>query len=268
MRVAIQGVRGSNSHLAAMGMFGDSVKIVECGISAEVVEWLGAGAVDAGVLAIENSLHGAVAEHYDLLLEHPVRIMGESLLRVRHNVIAGPGVRLEDVRRVLSHPVALSQCRRWLRAHPGLRAVGFEDTAGGVREAIAQGWTDAAGIAPEIAAQEYGGVVLERRIEDHEENYTRFLRLERGEAAWFESADTLSVAFGLKHKPRALLEALEVFGGMNLTRIESRPVRGRPWEYFFFVEARGDGRGVVERLEGIAMEVKVLGWFCGGLGTG
>src|ERR1700749_3475049 len=111
--VAIQGERGSNSHMAALAMLGD-VEVVPCSVSAEVFEAVLSGRVDGAVLPIENSLHGAVAEHYDLLLAHPLRIDRESLLRIHHNLIAAPGVALTEIRRVLSHPVALSQCRHYL----------------------------------------------------------------------------------------------------------------------------------------------------------
>src|SRR6195952_1434064 len=130
-RVAIQGERGSNSHMAALEMLG-AVEIVPCTLSSDVIDSVITGRADGAVLPIENSLHGSVAEHYDLLLQHAVRIDRESLLRIRHNLIAVPGVRLEDVRHVISHPVALSQCRRFLGAFPQARAVPFYDTAGSV----------------------------------------------------------------------------------------------------------------------------------------
>jgi prephenate dehydratase len=243
--VAIQGELGSNSHMAVAEMFGDrALTIVPCGLSAEVIERLTEGQVDCAVLPIENSLHGSVAEHYDLLLEHPVRITGETLLRIQHHVIAAPGVGLSQVRRVLSHPVALSQCRRWLRAHPEIEAVPFYDTAGSVKELMDRGWRDVAGIAPERVAAEYGGEILVRGVEDHAENYTRFYLLEPEATAARRSLsmrlNKMTVGFAIAHQPGTLILALEEFRsqGMNLTRIESRPVRGRPWEYVFFVDAQ------------------------------
>ena len=182
VRIAIQGELGSNSHMAALEMLADAggeVEIAACALSAEVFERVEAGEVDGAVLPIENSLHGSVAEHYDLLLAEPVRIARESLLRVRHNLIARPGVKLTDVRRAMSHPVALSQCRRWFAAHPEIEAVNFYDTAGSVKQVMAMEASDTAGIAPELAARQYGGEVLVAGIEDHAENYTRFHLLER-----------------------------------------------------------------------------------------
>jgi len=228
--------------------YGAEMSIVPCALSAEVFEQLEAGAVDVAVLPIENSLHGSVAEHYDLLLAHGVSIAGEWLLRVRHNVIAAPGARLEDLRQILSHPVALSQCRKWLRAHPEITSVPYYDTAGSVKHLMESGARDEAGIAPELAARQYGAEVLAAGIEDHPDNFTRFLVLKKTSGERVARANKLSVAFSLEHKPGTLLRSLEAFkaAGLNLTSIESRPVHGRPWEYVFFVDVRFDD---AERLD-------------------
>src|ERR1700712_1594377 len=180
-KVAIQGERGSNSHMAAMEMLG-AVEILPCALSAEVVDAVLSGRADGAVLPIENSLQGSVAEHYDLLLQNAVRIDRESLLRIRHNLIAAPGVRLEDVRHVISHPVALSQCRRYLASMTQAHAVPFYDTAGSVKHVMAEGLRDTAGVAPVLAAEEYGAQVLVAGIEDNAENFTRFHLLRRGGA--------------------------------------------------------------------------------------
>ena len=148
MKIAIQGERGSNSHMAALAMLGaESVEVVACSVSAEVVAAVVEGRVDGAVLPIENSLHGSVAEHYDLLMEQPVRIVRESLLRIRHNLIVAPGVKLEDVRWVLSHPVALNQCRKSLAelSMRGVKSMPFYDTAGSVKHVMAEGLRDTAG---------------------------------------------------------------------------------------------------------------------------
>ena len=277
-RVAIQGELGSNSHMAALGMLGHggdadaACAIVPCGLSVEVFERLHDRSVELAVLPIENSLHGSVFEHYDLLLEHGVRVVGETLLRIRHNVIAAPGVRLDQVRRVMSHPVALSQCRRWLRAHPGIEVVPFYDTAGSVKHVMETGSRDAAGIAPELAARQYGAAVIVSGIEDHAENYTRFYALVPEAAACgletFVPPDKMSLAFSVAHRPGTLIGVLEVFrdAGLNLTKIESRPVQGRPWEYVFFVDLRfADDSAldaVLRRLRGQCEMVKELGRYC------
>jgi prephenate dehydratase len=272
LKVAIQGEMGSNSHMAAMEMLGNQrgLEIIACTVSAQVLRKVVAGEVDGAVLPIENSLHGSVAEHYDLLLELPVRIERESLLRIRHNVIAMPGVRMEEVRRVMSHPVALSQCRRFLAAHPELEVVPFYDTAGSVKHVMAAGLRDAAGIAPELAAKVYGAEVLVAGVEDHTENYTRFHLLRRDDAVAdgeVGEANKMSVAFAIEHRPGTLVAALQRLADarVNLTKIESRPVPGSPWEYVFYVDVRFDtteqADAALAALEEHCRMVKVLGRY-------
>jgi prephenate dehydratase len=262
VKIAIQGELGSNSHMAALAMLRDiaaaGLEIAACATSAEVFERVAAGSADAAVLPIENSLHGSVAEHYDLLLAQPVRIARESLLRVRHNLIARPGAAPDDIKRVMSHPVALSQCRNWLTARPWLEVVNFYDTAGSVKHIMAEGLDDTAGIAPELAAREYGAEVLVAGIEDHAENYTRFHLLLRepalrpggglASALPGPGANKASLAFSVEHRPGSLVRALEEFAraGVNLTKIESRPVPGKPWEYVFFVDLRFDSDAQID----------------------
>jgi prephenate dehydratase len=272
LRVAIQGEFGSNSHMATVAMLGNQtdVEIIACTVSAQVLAKVVAGEVDGAVLPIENSLHGSVAEHYDLLLELPVRIESESLLRIRHNVIAMPGVKLAEVRKVMSHPVALSQCRRFLAAHPEIEVVPFYDTAGSVKHLMKTGLREVAGIAPELAAREYGAEVLVPGVEDHAENYTRFHLLRREDSAGAEDdagADKMSLAFAIEHRPGTLVAALERLAraGVNLTKIESRPVPGSPWEYVFYVDVRFDSAaGAAAALDALREHcrmVKVLGRY-------
>jgi prephenate dehydratase len=278
VKVAIQGELGSNSHMAALAMlesFGAKLQIDACATSAEVFERVVSAAVDGAVLPIENSLHGSVAEHYDLLLAQPVRIARESLLRVRHNLIVRPGVAPADIKRVMSHPVALSQCRRWLAAHPWFEVVNFYDTAGSVKHLMAEELDDTAGIAPALAARQYGAEVLVAGIEDHAENFTRFHLLLRepalqpgGAAAELAAgANKASVAFSVEHRPGSLVRALEEFAraGVNLTKIESRPVHGTPWEYVFFVDLRFESAAQIDaalaRLASHCHMVKELGRY-------
>ena len=156
MRVAIQGELGSFSHEAA-GKMVPHCTVVPCARSSEVFDRVQQGATDAAVIPIENTLAGTVAEHADLLVARDVFIQGEYLLRIVHNVIAAPGVKLKSLRRVMSHPVALDQCRNFFRRHPQIEAVAFYDTAGSVKQVIARQLKDAAGIAGRQAAREYGG---------------------------------------------------------------------------------------------------------------
>jgi prephenate dehydratase len=255
--------------MAALAMLGE-VEIVPCSASPEVFAAVVSAIAEAAVLPIENSLHGSVAEHYDLLLQHPVRIAGESLLRIRHNLIAAPGVKLEQIRTVISHPVALSQCRDWLAKFPQAKAVPFYDTAGSVKHLMAERLRDTAGVAPALAAKVYGANVLVAGIEDHAQNLTRFHLIQReGDPLPAASAppDKMSVAFALEHRPGTLVRALEALAatGVDLTRIESRPVPGRPWEYVFYVELRFTGDDMADRalaaLKPVCPMVKELGRY-------
>lgn len=238
MRIAIQGEPGSFSHEATLSI-APHATIHPCAVSADVFAALDEGRVDAAVIPIENSLAGPVAEHYDLLLTHDVAIESESLLRIRHNLIALPGVPLGAIERVYSHPVALAQCRGFLAAHPAMVAVPFYDTAGSVKHLTEQRDSGAAGIASRQAAQHYGGEVLAAGIEDNPANYTRFFLVRKRDRVQVDPRpDKVSLAFAVENRPGTLVAALEVFAsrGTNLTRIESRPVPGKPWQYVFYAD--------------------------------
>lgn len=274
MRIAIQGELGSNSHMATMSMLGNEVadlSILPCNISAEVMARVISGDADAAVLPIENSLHGSVAEHYDLLLELDVRIESEGLLRIRHNLIAAPGVAAKDVRKVISHPVALSQCRKFLQSHPEFEAMPFYDTAGSVKYLMEQNLRDVAGIAPQLAATQYGAEVILASVEDNAQNFTRFHLIRRSEDPWLieptEPENKMSLAFAIDHRPGTLVAALERLAGagVDLTKIESRPVPGNPWEYVFYVDVRFDtpdkAEAAITALREHCRMVKVLGRY-------
>lgn len=274
MRIAIQGELGSNSHMATMSMLGNEVadlSILPCNISAEVMARVISGDADAAVLPIENSLHGSVAEHYDLLLELDVRIESEGLLRIRHNLIAAPGVAAKDVRKVISHPVALSQCRKFLQSHPEFEAMPFYDTAGSVKYLMEQNLRDVAGIAPQLAAAQYGAEVILASVEDNAQNFTRFHLIRRSEDPWLieptEPENKMSLAFAIDHRPGTLVAALERLAGagVDLTKIESRPVPGNPWEYVFYVDVRFDtpdkAEAAISALREHCRMVKVLGRY-------
>jgi prephenate dehydratase len=224
------------------------------------------------VIPIENSLAGSVAEHFDLLLSRDVHIVREFRLRIVHNLIALPGAKLGDVRRVFSHPVALDQCRDLFAKNPKLEPVPFYDTAGSVKHVVAEGLRDAAAIASRRAAEVYAGKILKAGIEDDKKNFTRFFliergKIERGKPRSARNADKTSLAFSLKNIPGALFKALSVFAlrDISLSKIESRPMRGRPWEYVFFVDLlRGDdedSRHALRHLSEVAELVKVLGIY-------
>jgi prephenate dehydratase len=265
MKVAIQGECGSFSHEAAKRMV-RGCSIAACARSAEVFERLERGRVEAAVVPIENSLAGSVGEHFDLLLARRVFVQREFRLRIVHNLIAAPGVNLADVRKVYSHPVALDQCRDLFRRRRTFEAVPFYDTAGSVKHVVAEKLPDAAAIASLQAASVYKGRILARGIEDDKQNFTRFFLL-RKRPLVLPGASKTSIAFIMKNLPGVLFKALSVFAlrDISLSKIESRPRRGRPWEYVFFVDyLRGDdevARSALRHLKEVAEIVKVLGIY-------
>jgi prephenate dehydratase len=244
MRIAIQGEPGSFSHEAALKLAAGSAivaEIVSCALSAEVFAALAGGTVDAAVIPIENSLAGSVSEHFDLLLAHDATVEQETLLRIRHNLIAMAGATVEEIGRVFSHPVALAQCRRFLAAHPHMEAFAAYDTAGSVKQLMELRDRRAGAIASEAAARYYGAQILAADIEDNPENFTRFFFVRRSAQAHADpDANKISIAFSVENRPGSLVEALTALSaiGTNLTKIESRPVHGKPWEYVFYVDCQ------------------------------
>ncbi len=267
MNIAIQGEYGSFSHEAAMKLIPDGV-IVPFSLSADVFEAVAGGAVETAVIPIENSLAGSVAEHFDLLLTHDVQVERETLLRIRHNLIGISGVAIGEIESVFSHPVALAQCRKFLAAHPRMKAVAFYDTAGSVKQMVELRDRHVAGIASAAAAQYYGAQILEAGIEDNPENFTRFFLVRRAtEAVTDPEANKISLAFSVENRPGSLVAALAELASMgtNMTKIESRPVHGKPWEYIFFVDCQihsgEEGELAVEALRPHCAMVKELGRY-------
>ena len=267
MKVAIQGEPGSFSHEAARRMV-PGCTLLPCARSVEVFDHLEAGDVPAAVIPIENTLAGTVTEHADLLLAREVFIEREFHLRIIHNLIAARGVKKSDLKRAFSHPVALDQCRDFFRSNPKIQPLPFYDTAGSVKHVVESGLKDAAGIASRHAASVYKGRILAAGIEDDKRNFTRFFLIRRGKQKRMQrGSNKTSIAFGLKNVPGALYKALRVFADrdISLSKIESRPMRGRPWEYVFYADfLRGDdklARGALLQLRTVVDMVKVLGIY-------
>jgi len=268
--VAIQGEAGSFSHAAALAALGPDARLVPCPSFEELFSAVEAGAAERGVVPIENSLAGSVHEAYDALGAHALHVVGETQVRVRHCLIVRPGTTLGQIRRVASHPVALAQCRKFFASHPGLTPVPAYDTAGSVRDLMAGAVAADAAIGSSLAATLYAAAVLREGIEDHPENYTRFLVVAR-EPAPPDRASKTSLMFTLPNVPGSLHRALGVFAArdLDLTKIESRPIPGRPWEYAFYLDVvgdprRGGGGGVaaaLSELAGLARDLRVLGSY-------
>lgn len=264
--VAIQGEAGSFSHAAARRLLGEGVKLLHKQSFDALFEAVGSGEAERGLLPIENSLAGSIHENYDRLSASPLHIVGETQLRVSHCLVGRPGSSLASIRRASSHAVALAQCRRFFADNPQIEPVVVYDTAGSVRDLLQGGIASAAAIGSRLAADLYGGQVLREAIEDDPQNFTRFLLLSRDEAPPRDASKT-SLAFVLHSVPGSLHRALGAFAsrGVDLAKIESRPLRGRPWEYAFYLDAMGDPAGAageaVAELREMAVSLRVLGSY-------
>ena len=268
MRVAFQGERGAFSEEAAVKLLGGEVRLVPLPTFEAAFGAIAKGTADYILAPIENSLAGPVHRSFDLLVESALTIVGEVIIRVEHNLIGPPGGRLEEVAIVESHPVALAQCEEFFSARPFLKRIATGDTAGSVREIVQAGDRTRAAIASKRAAEIYGGQILREHLEDDPENYTRFLLLAPATEEAPEKADKLSLVFRLAHLPGALYHALEPFArrNINLMKIESRPVRGLPWQYRFYLDLQATTRdpevaGALAELEKLAVDVRILGSY-------
>jgi prephenate dehydratase len=268
---AFQGELGAFSHSAAQKLLGDTINVRPCATFNDVFEALSADVVSHGVIPIENTLHGSVHENYDHLLKYNVPIGGETSIRISHQLIALPGTKMRDIRRVFSHPVAINQCRQFFHKYRQMEAIPFYDTAGSVKMLREEAPDRAAAIASESAAVIYGGVILKRNIEDDRQNFTRFFLLtkQRESTANFSGVWKTSLVFSAPNAPGALFRAIACFAlrDLNLTKIESRPLRGKPWEYLFYVDLLGRDsdtavRNAIANLSETTEFVKVLGSYC------
>ena len=270
IRVAFQGEPGAFSEAAAVQLLGNEIVTVPRPTFDATFRAISESAADALLVPVENSLAGSVVRVYDLLLESQLTISAETILPIEMNLIACPGAVLSDIRSISSHPMALAQCERFFSQHPDIQRMPAEDTAGSVREALARGDKTHAAIAGKFAADRYHGLIIAERIQDNAENFTRFVLLRPADRAAHPAppeARKMSLAMRLAHRPGSLLSSLEPFArnGVNLLKIESRPIHGRPWEYQFFIDVEADS---VARLEqalrearDAAHQVRVLGLY-------
>jgi prephenate dehydratase len=276
-RVSFQGEPGAFSQVAATQLAGDNIIPVPTETFEEVFVSVINGKCDCAVIPIENTLHGSVHENYDHLLKYNLPIRGETFVRIVHNLIAPPGVGIGKIRRAYSHPVALNQCRRFFEENPQIERTPFYDTAGSVKMVMEEGLKDAAAIASAAAATIYGGRILKKSIEDDRQNYTRFFLLERPKrGARFLKPEAskrfkTTLVFTTRNTPGALFKSLSAFAlrDLNLTKIESRPLRGKPWEYLFYLDFIGHAEDKVSRnalghLAELADMLRVLGCYPAG----
>jgi prephenate dehydratase len=266
MRIAFQGATGAYSEAAALRAW-PHAETVALDSFDDVFAAVAAGRASHGILPVENSIGGSIHRNYDLLLDHDLPIVGEVELAVIHNLLALPGVALGDIRRVFSHPQALAQCERFLRTLPGIEIVATYDTAGSARIIRDEQLRDTAAVASRRAGEVFGLDAVREGIQDFDHNITRFIVVSR-KADPLGTPDKTTLAFALQNEPGALFKALSVFAlrDIDLTKLESRPIPGRPWEYLFYLDlgvGREDlrcGRAIVHLAES-ARWVKTLGSY-------
>jgi prephenate dehydratase len=265
--IAYQGERGAFSEQAALALFGTIARTHACETFKDVFKAVSNGRTQRGIIPIENSLFGSVHENYDLLLAHKLHIVGEVKLRIRLHLMALPGVTLRQVRSIFSHPQALGQCEPFLRSLRGIQAVSYYDTAGSAKMVRDQLRTDAAAIASAEAARAYRLHILKRNVESNHRNYTRFLVLAKKSAAPKRPTKT-SLVFAVKDLPGSLFKALAVFAlrEVNLLKIESRPLVGKPWEYLFYLDVAGSQRDehvrqALNHLQELSTFIRILGSY-------
>jgi prephenate dehydratase len=273
--IAFQGARGAFSEEAARKLAGPEVKVLPCEWFDDVFRALKEGRASGAIVPIENTLAGSVHENYDHLVNFELPITAETSVRIVHNLIAPKGVPFSAIRRVYSHPVALNQCLDFFARNPQIEKIPFYDTAGSVQKIIQDKLDDAAAVASTVAAETYGGRILRRSIESDRQNFTRFFLLrtpgyarrnalrEEPRAQW-----KTSLVFTTRNVPGALFRALSAFAlrDLNLTKLESRPLRGKPWEYLFYLDFLGKSdslaaRNALGHLGELADFLRVLGSY-------
>ncbi len=266
MKIAFQGESGAYGEQAVFDYFGD-VEAQPCESFDAVFDAVVSGTCEAGLIPIENSLAGSIHQNYDLLLRHDLQIIGEYPLRVQHCLIALPGVAKADIKKAISHPQALGQCAAYLRGL-GVKPESVYDTAGSVKMLKESGARDVAAIASRRAAEIYGMQILEEGIEDNPENYTRFLAISKMPAEKPNGEAKTSIVFTLKNQPGSLFKCLSVFAlrDIDLTKIESRPLPGKPWEYLFYIDFLGAAHEervckALDHLGEYALMLRVLGSY-------
>lgn len=266
LRVSFQGERGAFSEEAVFVLLGKGAEPCPCPTFESAFAALEKADVDHALVPLENTLAGSIHRTYDLLLDSKFHIVGEVIIPVVHNLIGCPGATLENVKIVQSHPVALFQCFQFFEKHPRIQRKTAEDTAGSVREVMEREDPTVAAIAGRRAAELYGASILLEHLEDDPENYTRFVLLSSSPSQP-AGANKLSLAVKVKHQPGALHSALGIFADrkINLCKIESRPLKGSPWQYSFYLDLEVNSESqmddALDQLRQTAADLRVLGWY-------
>lgn len=266
LKVAFQGERGAYSEEAAFNFLGNKIQAVPCLTFADVFKAVEKNNADFGIVPIENSLEGTVGQNYDLLLESELKIFGEQSLRISHCLIASKGAKIKSLKKVYSHPQALGQCREFLEKLK-LELIPVYDTAGSVRIIKEKREEESSAVASERAGKMYQMKILRKGIETNKQNFTRFFIISRKESERAKNSKT-SIVFFLKNIPGVLFKSLESFAKrkINLTKIESRPIMGKPWEYHFYLDFEGhkEDKKIKEALDDLKEKtsfLKVLGSY-------
>ncbi len=265
--VAFQGERGAFSELATRKFFSRNARLLTCETFAKLFDAVAKRRADYGVIPIENSLIGSIHQNYDLLVEHNLSVIEETYVRIEHCLIAAKGTPFSAIRRVFSHPAALEQCRDFFRDHSKITPTPFYDTAGAIKMIAEKKPHDAAAIAGPHAAKLYGLSILRKSLEDSPNNYTRFLLLSKKPSLPSGKTKT-SIVFAVKNEPGILFKMLSVFAlrDIDLTKIESRPVPKRAWEYYFYLDFVGSQKEArvqhaLEHLRELTQFIRVLGSY-------
>ncbi len=267
IKVAFQGERGAFSEVASKKFIGKNAMPVACSSFASLFDMVEKGKTKYGVIPIENSLIGSIHKNYDLLLERNLKVIGETYLRINHCLIAAKKVPVSKIQRVFSHPAALDQCRDFFDAHPTVAPISYYDTAGAVKMLSESGLYNAGAIASPYAAEIYKMHIIRKSIEDEKSNFTRFLLLAKKEVVVKGKTKT-SIVFSMKNEPGVLYKALSVFAlrDIDLSKIESRPLRKKAWEYHFYVDIEGSVKEervkkALDHLGEITHFIKILGSY-------
>ena len=268
LKIAIQGYEGCFHQIVAHKFFGTFIETLPCDTFREVARKVKNGEADYGVMAIENSIAGSIIANYGILQDEDVQVCGEYYLPIVQNLMVMPGVTLDQITEVESHPMALLQCVDFLDLHPSWKLVESEDTALSAKRLAEEGNTHKAAIASTLAAELFGLEIIQPEINTIKKNYTRFMVLKRRDNKMAPDANKASLYFKADNRPGALIAALQTFSDVNMTKLQSYPVPSEPWHYMFHVDLEFDNLELyfenLARLQAATSEVHVYGVYHNG----